>query len=1033
MRPLPDPRDPRRNLGPVPIGGFGGYELAYSAYPTGIRPVAAAWAPEDGGSGTAFDQVVRQGALMPPMGTRLTDPESGRTAGFRNASRVGRAMQRERQGLREERQFNPAEDPADALLGPEYATPDDLRRYDYVSRPSEDGDPSQFVVQGKRDSADPVPYFTVDVNTRSRDGSWRAPKTSVMNRNSLVKAYRQGKLTMAPEGAPQNLLGYLDRDGESIAIYKAPGSEQGAFEKDVFLVGAPTAGGEPLITRIDPTVLTGEIRVSNADQLHPNEWPVTLGQKVQELLNEHKTPVVSREGLTQAFRDGRFIAPGEGAPENLVGFLRRTVAVPVREGAEDGPLPVAAGKIAPRQKAPRVVMRQEEVPIYRFKSFNSDGEGEFRKDVFRVGNPLNRNLDQVVQGVLDTGVLDAGTIDPITALQRQSRGPFMTQVDINRAVQAGASELPADENPYGVKVLDIPGQGPVALVPEVVTRGGQRVLRDGQTIPTGRHMAVPMSELDAKGIAYGPALALDPGSRRWIASPRAADLNPDGMDTADVLRELAAGSQIKDTGSLGNAPELVVQLAREKGIPLEALAKNSTQLEELQRAALSIDNRTPRVAQANLLGFADAVANGVPATTLSNAELLMQATAADGAGQLQRLSPAGLRRQKLMYGEAALGELSPLPRGATEQQVQARELLDRRRQALLDGLRVISAPVAGDAPLVSRQLGLPVEAGDAAAVTSGAGPWVAPDSRGGRVIAGSWSDLVDGDTEASPFGTGYRVINPTERSVSAPLDVIKDLVTPYVGDPRQAEYLADVAIRTSADGSPESVVRRAAELVAPPVRSFGDPRVDAPVVRSSDRDRVYQLQRRSRPVMPAERTADVAEAYRAALANTQPKVSLTRADVEPSQLQGLQTDLEALEGLRNLRAVQGWDRVSRGLQGPIRAEMTPAAPSTLNWPEIRSDGPFIGPSAPPDRGPERVVQGLIPGIATGAIGSLDAPLLPEQQRERDYWIRRGNLDRLIQQRQADAVADLQRIRRPNAGMTQMGIDFSAGRRSILRP
>ncbi len=305
FRSLDDPYDPRRNLGPRPMGpaapGMPGFEVAYATFPQGLRPavdvipaaIAGDWPVTALGSAGA-----QAGYLAPPGGTVLTDGDGGVT-GYRPASRVARLMQLQRQGEMRGRPYVPPVDKATALLGDAFATPEDLQRYDRNDRgrgswETSSGDP--FTAAKDRKGQRPwAPFATVDVPARTPAGSWRGP------------------------------------DGQVNTV------------------------------RIDPTQQVGMVTLDpDARHASDRERPLSLGTLAEQLMDEYETPMIGPDALAAAARTGRFISaasPQEGGP---IGTLRRltSAAVPGERA-----LPVLKSPGA-QQETPRRRMRYEEVPVY---------------------------------------------------------------------------------------------------------------------------------------------------------------------------------------------------------------------------------------------------------------------------------------------------------------------------------------------------------------------------------------------------------------------------------------------------------------------------------------------------------------------------------------------------------------------------------------------------------------------------------------------------------------------------------------------
>lgn len=409
FRSLDDPYDPRRNLGPRPMGsaalGMPGLEVAYGTFPQGLRPVTSVIPPAlpgdsptvrlgSGNSGSAF--------LAPPSSTAVTDPY-GEIAGYRPGSRVGRLVQLQRQGEMRGRPLQITKDPVVELLGEAFATPEDLQRYDRGGTTRggwESGGGDPFDTAKNRKGTRPGGEFTtVDVPARLPSGAWR------------------------------------------------------------------DAGGRVNTMRIDPTRQVATVTLNpDATFASDRERPVNLGQLAESLMGEYNTPAVGPGALSAAQQSGRFLPAANPEPGQPIGMLRRltSAATPGEQL-----LTSVAGRIAPRQEEPRRQMRYEEVPVYQGQ--NLRGEPFFRlgsplpRDYEAIRGALVEALPPGNAGQVD--------IDPVAALQSSRRNQYITPVALQRGVDAGF-QLSIPDPETGVMSFSRPDGSAGFLVPEKVLSAG---------------------------------------------------------------------------------------------------------------------------------------------------------------------------------------------------------------------------------------------------------------------------------------------------------------------------------------------------------------------------------------------------------------------------------------------------------------------------------------------------------------------------------------------------------------------------------
>ena len=454
FRSFDDPYDPRRNLGPRPMGsaalGMPGLEVAYGTFPQGLRPVTSVIPPAmpgdsptvrlgSGNSGSAF--------LAPPSSTAVTDPY-GEIAGYRPGSRVGRLVQLQRQGKMRGRPPQITEDPVVELLGEAFATPEDLQRYDRGGTTrgnweSRGGDPFDTAKnpKGTRPYAE---FTTVDVPARLPSGAWR------------------------------------DADGSVNTM------------------------------RIDPTRQVATVTLNpDATFASDRERPVNLGQLAESLMDEYSTPAIGPGALSAAQQSGRFFPAANPGPGQPIGTLRRltSAATPSEQLLAYTYNP--RSRIAPRQEEPRRQMRYEEVPVYQGQNLRGE-------PFFRLGSPLPRDYEAIRGALVEAlppGSAGQVAIDPVAALQSSRRNQYITPVALQRGVDAGF-QLSSPDPETGVMSFSRPDGSAGFLVPEKVLSAGDVPT----PVSTGRYIVATPEVMARTERSYGPGPLLPGGAERgWQA------------------------------------------------------------------------------------------------------------------------------------------------------------------------------------------------------------------------------------------------------------------------------------------------------------------------------------------------------------------------------------------------------------------------------------------------------------------------------------------------------------------------------------
>lgn len=438
---------------------------------------------------------------------------------------------------RQERYYAPAEDPVVALLGPEYAIPEDLARYD-----------SGFRTADPRKAPPYRPYAgPVVVPVRDQTGSWF-----------------------------------------SVVTDPATGERR----------------REPNTLALDPAMVLWTEEPADGERGFPRE--VNLGQYAETLKERFKTQAMGEEQLAALESQGLFRRAVGEESDGRLGVLQRVKQQPqfdispaeaamLRPRRSDSQntrlIEPSTGRVLPLNERSAAATEYEEVPVYP-----SDREG-----MVRVGGRFNRDYDAISDYLL-TAVENAtstsirGSVDPVLQVQRSYQPPerMVSAVRLQQAVEQQGIQL-SEPDSRGVIQFTRPDGTGGALIPEMrVARGGGFTEE-----PTGRFIKVDASELNRASMS-GPGQFLDPGTRGWLK--KQTDIPGADMTLPGVIDALAG--QADGPAVMPNADIAVVRTARERGVPLEQLAKTPTQRAALAAAALSMSNNPVEV-QLPLPGMSD--------------------------------------------------------------------------------------------------------------------------------------------------------------------------------------------------------------------------------------------------------------------------------------------------------------------------------------------------------------------------------------------------------------------------------------------
>jgi hypothetical protein len=426
-------------------------------------------------------------------------------------------------GALSERELKQAEAATDAVLSAvgsgDLVTPDELRRLDRSPRPSIEGDPAigETNSKGGRPWA---PYGgTIEVPYREIDSSWSTRRLDPAAVVDVISADAH----FEPDGA-------------------------GGFTQ----IGGPTASRSGFASR-SPVVVGSRGRVlANPDSTASwkTDYQLPLAEKVQQLMDDYKTPVVSMGVMNDPARWRPTSAAGGAAPGEPLGFVRVLTTAQAPGQVRDVPLAAdtvvitgPSGRQVRRapalQPGPARQMRETWLPAYQYSSRDGN-EG------LRLGSRLPRReglLEELASTVSLGGRPIASVVQDPTAgvdvVQRAwrtnnrpdeaGRTAFVSRPQLEAAQQVGWQFEQPDS--MGVIRGQRGDQSEFVLIPETVIGAGG--VNTGT--PTGRYILRSPDDFASAGMSGYGVGPLSPH-----AGTRKAAEQLGGISTYDLMDELQA-------------------------------------------------------------------------------------------------------------------------------------------------------------------------------------------------------------------------------------------------------------------------------------------------------------------------------------------------------------------------------------------------------------------------------------------------------------------------------------------------------------
>ena len=716
-----------------------------------------------------------------------------------------------------ERYEAPEEDPVVALLGPEFAVPDDLQKYRTVNRSGEYVRPDPKPKRRTKGRIRNVPpeqtlreplggppaYAVVDLPTRSAKGKWRGSDGQPLS-------------TRVDPSAPTDIAQYKDPDsgewlpqGRKIESYRDEGFE----------------------TR-----------------------NLTLGQAAKEARLANRTPVMSADALEYAMSPeggSRFVPVLEENEQGVAGWLRTTELE--RSGR---------GQARPRHQM---------VPVYATDSVAEDGQ-----PLFRVGQKMPGNADAVSAEMREL-IPGAGTTEanPLDLVQRNSKLTRITPVRLQSAIEQGF-QVGAPDPQTGAMPFQRPDGSSGLLVPEqVLGKGG---VSTGKISP--RFIVVDEGKMPSGEITYGPGAFLEPTTRAWIEKQSdlnpdgvsywsAMDdiIAAGGTEPAQVRGKEIVAQVMRQRGL---APS---DLRSESWLPQGETSVS--QLADLADAMRSVGNRPMSIEQPVITGLAPRGSNAIagvqpralraeqrelndlyasPWSPLPGGPLPNPVSSAvasmEPAGYYPDIAP-GLRVPTADFADAPFWSMAAAatpaierdtlrltPRGVTTMQDSVvRRLFQAGEQ--WPGGRIQRR--GGEADQLELSLGLPAA--------------IEPVASTNTIPRAGWDGLTeDFSGEATKYGSGYGVIQRPEMApVAGAMESFMPIAQQFTfGDSKQAALVVETAMRTASPGpdgrvGAEQVIDRIMEIANPPMATgraagYAEP---APAIPETVRRKITSLVRPS--------------------------------------------------------------------------------------------------------------------------------------------------------------------------------------------
>lgn len=528
--------------------------------------------------------------------------------------------------------------------------------------------------------------------------------------------------------------------------------------------------GRPLITRVDPTA-TVEVRTADADATFTADQiaEINLGKKVNELRGEYKTPVMSASRLNELRKQGRAaIAPGEGSEIGKVALYDLEDRLIVRGPQGDF---VAPNRNYAIQEGEQVVGVRKAVPVYRtesvYKPIRKDGgqlTGERvvpagRNDVatevepiYRIGNPMANDFD-AIREELQPYIPGSGDVG-IT--KRVGRGDLAVALNQGTArfYDTPAAQLAAD--PQLALPIPLPPAAGTAR-PVLVTRGGDPFIAESYgTSDAGNQVYVQRGSMEPARLYQRYRANETPIEGAYQVESAASGRRPIG----------AAPFLMPPAGSTTDEARIVGGIRRRgenigPGMTFEAL------LNEIGKASFM---SSPDIAD----GY-DVLASLIESKAVNKG--------ANRPVEIQDLVNSGVIRPGTR--EAAL----------LQNAIQSRrpgrpvDLFADSAQGPLDTAIAQELGVRGGTSMDEIQ--------DTVDQTAG--------SVVDEVRQGSWGDFGD----SSPGGNRGFAVETMPAGPASQIEPFAKYAQGLVGDPIQAQYLAEAAIRGTAPRTPNTPIEPA--------------------------------------------------------------------------------------------------------------------------------------------------------------------------------------------------------------------------------
>lgn len=299
-------------------------------------------------------------------------------------------------------------------------------------------------------------FYREYLSEAPRTPLYRDPRSMDYSGGQPVEQFPVDWSTGLPSDVPLMARGRFGRDFEENQLLSGDGLGFRSESPETASLLPKRTGVEAAINSLEPIIVFGADGVARKKMIDPQiavdqDTPnpdstaafertrdVILGERIRQIQEEAKTPIMPRSALIQAYKDGRFQPlPESERVGTLIGYLRNERAPDV------DPIPVYAPE---RDGKPLTITRD----IAKRGPYGSYVVPEVEQ-IYRVGHELNRD-DDFIRESLNPRYLDQGTIPELqvrTRVAPQRDRPINLSALLTRA-EEGYQIVAADSPLFGL-------------------------------------------------------------------------------------------------------------------------------------------------------------------------------------------------------------------------------------------------------------------------------------------------------------------------------------------------------------------------------------------------------------------------------------------------------------------------------------------------------------------------------------------------------------------------------------------------------